>query len=152
MQGWFKLMETIRKTDPPSNQRIRSLSNSNSANNYNHNSLTQQPNSYEKSFPLPINTNGHILKPSETTNTLDSPPNIFNSPSIVSLASTPGQIIENMPVIEPVLTSTPELRRENIPLVEIDGVISISSPESSGIKINIYSLFSLFPRYNVEVF
>ncbi|CAF1039536.1 unnamed protein product [Rotaria sordida] len=136
MQGWFKLMEKIRKTGSQSNDSIRSLPNSNLNNNHIIDTLSQQQNSFEKSLPS-INTNGHLLKSPETINTIDSPPNIFNSPSIISLESTPRQIIEDIPSVE--IESASRLIRESIPLIELESstTTAASSPASSDSKCSL---------------
>jgi hypothetical protein len=76
MRGWFKLIETIRKTDPPSNEVFKSSSNS--------------------------HTNGHISKSPETIQ-IDSPlsksPNQIFSPSVISLPSTPIQSVDDTSLI-----------------------------------------------------
>ncbi|CAF3336224.1 unnamed protein product [Rotaria sp. Silwood1] len=136
MQGWFKLMETIRKSGSQSNEQMKSLPNSNLNTNLIRDTLSRQQNSFQKSL-LSTNTNGHSLKSPEriiTLNTIDSPPNIFNSPSIISLASTPGQIIEDIPSVELELTS--RIIRESIPLIELESpTTAASSPTSTGLKI-----------------
>ncbi|CAF2743751.1 unnamed protein product [Rotaria sp. Silwood2] len=136
MQGWFKLIETIRKSGSQPNEQIRSSPNSNLNNNLNRGPLLKQQNSFDKLLPS-TNTNGHSLKSPETINAIDSPPNIFNSPSIISVESTPGQIIEDVPSIE--FESTSRLIRESIPLIEIESstTTAASSPTSTGLKINI---------------
>ncbi|CAF4678508.1 unnamed protein product [Rotaria sp. Silwood1] len=135
MQGWFKLMETIRKSGSQSNEQMKSLPNSNLNTNLIRDTLSRQQNSFQKSL-LSTNTNGHSLKSPEriiTLNTIDSPPNIFNSPSIISLASTPGQIIEDIPSVELELTS--RIIRESIPLIELESpTTAASSPTSTDSK------------------
>jgi hypothetical protein len=80
MRGWFKLIETIRQTDPPStssNELCKSSSNSNT-------------------------TNGHISKSPETIHIDSLPstsPNLISSPPIISLASTPKQSLDETPLI-----------------------------------------------------
>ncbi len=130
-------METYRKSGPPSNESTRLFPNSNLNNNLVNNISTRQQNLFERSLPITTNTNGHILRSSETintTNTLDSPPNIFNSPSIISIASTPRQIIDDIPFVDLEPASTPRLRRESIPLIEMESTIATasSSPISTG--------------------
>ncbi|CAM4952280.1 unnamed protein product [Rotaria socialis] len=133
MKGWFKLIETIRKSGSESNESIRSLPNSNLNNNFITNT---QRNSFE--HPLQsTNINGHSLESSElitTIHALDSPPNIFNSPSIISISSTPRQNIEDIPSVE--MESTSQLRRESAPFIEIESSVTTagSSPASSDSK------------------
>lgn len=127
MLGWFKLLEKFRKSDAQSNDSTRSLTNS----NLNHTSSRQQ-----NSFSNPSNTNGHILRSSETVNTpitLDSPPNIFNSPSIISITSTPRPIIDDPPFVDTEPVSTVTLEKE----LEMESTIttaSSSSAASTGIR------------------
>ncbi|CAF4453752.1 unnamed protein product, partial [Rotaria sp. Silwood2] len=136
MQGWFKLIETIRKSGTQPNEQIRSSPNSNLNNNLNRGPLLKQQNSFDKLLPS-TNTNGHSLKSPETINAIDSPPNIFNSPSIISVESTPGQIIEDVPSIE--FESTSRLIRESIPLIEIESstTTAASSPTSTDSKCSV---------------
>ncbi|CAF2013141.1 unnamed protein product [Rotaria magnacalcarata] len=130
MKGWFKLIETIRKSGSEPNESIRSLPNSNFNNNF---ITNKQRNSFE--HPLQsTDTNGHSLESSDlitTIHTLDSPPNIFNSPSIISISSTPRQTIEDIPSVE--MESTSQLRRESAPSVEIESSVTTrgSSPAPS---------------------
>lgn len=136
MQGWFKLIETIRKSNSPSTNSIRSSPNS--SNSASHPITNKQQNSFDKALQ-PTNINGHSL-PSlsliATLNTLDSPPNIFNSPSIISISSTPQQIIEDFPIIEIESTYPSQLPRENLAGIEIDSptnTATLSSPASAGL-------------------
>lgn len=74
MRGWFKLIETIRKTDPPSNELVKSPSNS--------------------------NTNGYLFKSPDTIH-IDSPqsksPDLILSSPIINLPSTPIQTLDDTP-------------------------------------------------------
>lgn len=135
MQGWFKLIEKIRQTSPHSDESIRSSSQDRINNNLGNNILAKkQQTQFEKSVIL-ANTNGHVSKSFETINTLDSPTNIFHSPSIISLGSTPGQNIEDVCSNEFESMTTLRSRRESIPLVELESTTTTaaSSPTSSGL-------------------
>lgn len=131
MQGWLKLMETYRKSGSSSTPSVRSLPNRNLNSN---NTLSRQQNS----LSMTNNTNGHI----ETIHTLDSPPNIFNSPSIISLDSTPRHTVEDISYIDLELASSPRLIRDIIPIIELEStsatVLSSSSFSSTSTSINIY--------------
>jgi len=88
MRGWFKLIETIRKTDPPSNELIKSSPNSSTTN-----------------------TNGHISK-SPDINHIDSllpeSPHRIYSPSVITSASTPIRLLDDLPAttVEPIPKTT----------------------------------------------
>jgi hypothetical protein len=141
MQGWFNLIEKLRRSGSSTNESIRSLPNSNLNNNRLNTISSKQQNSFDKSLPNTTNTNGHTLRSSETINTPDSPPNIFNSPSIISIASTPRQIINDLSFMEAESTPTSRLRRGSIPIIDIGSpTVTSSSSPSNGINIlfNIY--------------
>jgi hypothetical protein len=73
MRGWFKLIETIRKTDPPSTP-------------------TELPKSSSNSDA--INTNGYTLKSPDIIHIDNFPstsPDPLPSPPVISLPSTPTQ-------------------------------------------------------------
>ncbi|CAF1451688.1 unnamed protein product, partial [Adineta steineri] len=81
MRGWFKLIETIRKTDPPSNEILKTSPNS-----------------------TIINTNGHLPKSPETIHMdsfLPESPDLISSPPQITLASTPIQSFDDTPEIHP---------------------------------------------------
>ncbi|CAF0970907.1 unnamed protein product [Adineta steineri] len=127
MQGWIKLMETIRNSDPPSNESATFLPNSNF---HNYRNSMQHQNLFNQSLPLTTNTNDYLLKSSERINTiitLDSPPNIFDSSSIISLDTTPRQIIDDILSVENELISRSRLRRESIISLEIESPTTTAS-------------------------
>ena len=103
MHGWIKLRETILQSGPPSNESTRTLLNSN------------RKNSLSKPQTSLANTNGHTVTSFETisnTSTFNSPANPVNSPSIVSLASTPRQVIDDTTSLEIEPLSTSRIGRE----------------------------------------
>ena len=121
MLGWLKLIETIRQSDLLSSESPRLLA-SNQLNN-------SSSSRHEHSSPYSTNTNGHLFEALEAdipTITLDSPLNIFNSPTIISLESSPTPIFDDFPFIdiEPISTSNLEMD-PTLP------VTSSSSPEST---------------------
>ncbi len=131
MLGWMKLMETIRKSDPPSNASTRLLPNSN---------LRKTSFRQKSSFSNSIHTNGHILTSPKTVNTpipSKSPQNIFDCPSITSISSTQGQVIDDPPPINIEPVPTRRLERE----VQMDATsttASSSSPSSTGIHLPFF--------------
>jgi hypothetical protein len=76
MRGWFKLIETIRKTDPPSNELFKSSSNSNI-------------NGYESKSPETIQNDSPQSKS----------PNLISSSPIISLPSTPIQPLDDTSIV-----------------------------------------------------
>jgi hypothetical protein len=80
MRGWFKLIETIRKTEPP----------------------CTSPNELFKS-PSNSHTNGHRSKSPETIH-IDSPqsksPNLISTSPLITLPSTPRQSIDDVPLVD----------------------------------------------------
>jgi hypothetical protein len=143
MQGWFKLMETLRPSGPSSNQSVRLLPNSNLNNTFVNGTLSNQRNLFEESLPPTINTGNHILNSSvamHSTTTLDSPPNIFNSPSLISVTSTPRQTIDDIPCGESELVLESRARRESIPSVEIESTTTSSSTSTGLKKLNFILL------------
>ena len=128
MLGWMKLMETIRKSDPPSNASTRLLPNSN---------LRKTLFKQKSSFSNATHTNGHILTSSETINTpvpSKSPQNIFDCPLITNNSSTPGQNAGDPPPINiapvPTRSSERELQMQITPTTA-----SSSSPSSTSIYL-----------------
>ncbi|CAF2852357.1 unnamed protein product [Rotaria sp. Silwood2] len=85
MRGWFKLIETIRKTDSPStssNELIKSSTNSNTT--------------------TATNTNGHVLNSPgiiNLDNIASESPNFICSPTPISLVSTPVQSLDDTSLI-----------------------------------------------------
>lgn len=120
MKGWIKLMETCRNKRPSIEQRIR----------------TYPKNRFHKPNNLlttSLNTNGHRLKSSEpikSTITLNSPPNIFSSPSIISIESSPKQVMDDIPSIEIEPITPPACTRDSLPYIEIQSTVSPSSSDS----------------------
>ena len=128
MQGWFKLVETIRKSGSQANRSVKSVPSSNLNDNLVDNASSRQQNLLEKSVSL-ADTNGHILQSPETNNTTI----ILNSPPIISLPPTPRQTTEDISSLE--VEST--FRRNSVPLLEIESTTTTtaSSPASTGLKI-----------------
>ena len=136
MQGWIKLMQTFRQSDPPTNEPVRILPNSVLNNTFSNGTSSQQEqNLFQESLPYTTMTtrNNHRLQSSDNMITLDSPPNIFNSPTVVSLASTPGQTTDDLPVVENDLESEARSRRESLPSIEIESTTT-SSSTSTGLE------------------
>lgn len=79
MRGWFKLIETIRKTDPPSssNEYIKPSTNSN--------------------ITASANTNGHA---SQSPSTINFDHFSSESPTTINLPSTPIETFDDIPAIE----------------------------------------------------
>ncbi|CAF3258220.1 unnamed protein product [Rotaria socialis] len=119
MRGWFKLMETIRKTESPPT----------SSNDLNKSSMNS-------SITTPTNTNGHL---SESPGTIyldhlaSKSPNLTSPPSIISLTSTPLHSSEDIPVVHiPPITKAKEPRRSSIRRKKITIRKSARSKEFSG--------------------
>ncbi|CAF2113650.1 unnamed protein product [Rotaria magnacalcarata] len=101
MRGWFKLMETIRKTEsPPTSSNDLNKSSTNS------------------SITTPTKTNGHL---SESPGTIyldhlsSKSPNLTSPPSVITLTSTPLHLSEDIPVVHiPPITKAKEPRRSSI--------------------------------------
>jgi len=120
MKGWIKLMETYRQKRPSTEQTIRTYSKNTKFTKSN-NLLTTS-----------LNTNGHRLLPCEpikSTITVNSPPNIFSSPSIISIESSPKQIMDDIPSIEIEPITPPSCTRDDR-LSSIETQTTISSVSS----------------------
>ncbi|CAF3874447.1 unnamed protein product [Rotaria sp. Silwood1] len=121
MRGWFKLIETIRKTDPPSstlsNELIKSSTNSNTTN-----------------------TNGHVLKSPgliNPDNLSSKSPNLISSPTSISLVSTSVQSFDDTSIINiKPTTKTKESKRSTIRRKKITIRKSTRSKEFSTINNN----------------
>ncbi|CAF4336073.1 unnamed protein product [Rotaria sp. Silwood2] len=123
MRGWFKLIETIRKTDSPStssNELIKSSTNSNTT--------------------TATNTNGHVLNSPgiiNLDNIASESPNFICSPTPISLVSTPVQSLDDTSLINiESTTKTKDSKRSTIRRKKITIRKSTRSKEFSTINNN----------------
>ncbi|UJR25931.1 hypothetical protein I4U23_007279 [Adineta vaga] len=133
MHGWIKLMQTIRQTDPPTNNSVRLLS----SRTYTNDLTLHEQNLPTQSSIMTTEKTDHLLPISQSMITpiaLDSPPNIFDSPSIISLESTPTHIIDDILSIENELLSESRFRHGSIASLEIESTTASLSSISTDSK------------------
>lgn len=150
MQGWIKLAETYRKPGSSSQESNR-LSTNRNLNNINNNKSSTQQETLQNSYSMTTNTNGHMLTTTDTINPLDSPPNIFDSASIISVESSPRNTNDDISLIDLEPPLSPRLMRDHIPIIDLESTTATTqslspSTRSTGIpnKKNTFLFYFLF--------